>query len=321
MKLLKPILVIICVGVVVAATLLYFYERPQGAHAIEIGLPPATMDKIPIWMTLEKGFWDKEGINVTFVQFASEAALVQATASKQIQVGVCSATGLATAIYNGIKLKFICGIENEVLFWMIGRKASNVTTLQDLVGKKVGVTSFGSLTYYLAITILQKNNISTNSVTFVQIGPQMLESMESGSVDAVVTWEPIVNLATTENLATVLANGSDYLPHLQMNALFVTKEMIEQDPQTCQKLVKGLMEGMNYTKYHAQEAVQVASDYLGQEQSLLQVPFTRIVSAITENGTLNVNCMQPAIDALLGMGVIQHSIAPDELIDAEFLGH
>jgi len=78
----------------------------------------------------------------------------------------------------------------ECAYRIVARRASGITTLADLRGKKIGTPANTSAHYYL-IKALRRVGVAGSDVTVVPMTvPEMAAALEKGDVDAVSGWEP-----------------------------------------------------------------------------------------------------------------------------------
>src|SRR2546422_5482378 len=138
-----------------AAVLLVLGGPVQAAERVRVGVPKLT-SSAPIFIGVEKGFFQEQGVEPKLTFFQAAAPIATALAAGQIDVG---ATGLTAALYNivlgGERIWIVADKGREwpgypltaiVLqkdLWDAGRRA-----LSDLQGRRIGVTQLGSTLHY-----------------------------------------------------------------------------------------------------------------------------------------------------------------------------
>ena len=95
------------------------------------------------------GIFKKHGLDLEISSFGGDARVQQAMAADGIDIGLGSGPGLAF-IVKGSPVKGIAAMADPPLtFALVVRNDGDIKTLDDLKGKKVGVSTVGSVTGWL----------------------------------------------------------------------------------------------------------------------------------------------------------------------------
>lgn len=191
--------------------LLLHSKKAPDANAFQVGYQP-TMLYLPIFVAQEKGFFARHGVHVELVRFESANEMAQALATGRID-----ATGMSSISVLGNLEKTSPGAFRIYLVEaftpdrspdaVVVRRGSNIQALSDLKGKKLGIQPGTTLRDY-ADRFLQNAIGPVHGVTFVQMQPQIqVQALDSGSVDALFSLDPIPTLAKLELGAKVLERG------------------------------------------------------------------------------------------------------------------
>ncbi|MEO6083434.1 MAG: glycine betaine ABC transporter substrate-binding protein [Umezawaea sp.] len=102
---------------------------------------------------------------------------------------------------------------------LVARKASGVTTIADLAGRKVAAP-FGSTAHYSLLAALQQSGVDPGAVTLVDLEPQNIQAAwQRGDIDAAYVWTPVlsvvqqdgVTLTDSAKLADRLRDTAEFL--------------------------------------------------------------------------------------------------------------
>ena len=104
----------------------------------------------PVEIGAAEGIWAKHDLDVETVIFAGDAKLQQGMVANAVDFGLGSGPAMGF-LAKGVPAKAVGALANEPLsMGLIVGADSPIQKPQDLKGRKIGVTTNGSLTYWLA---------------------------------------------------------------------------------------------------------------------------------------------------------------------------
>ena len=120
-----------------------------------------------VWMAKDSGAFDKYGIPADIIFISSGPVVVQALIGGDLQVGSAASNAVINAVLNGAPIVAIGGTANRPYHRLFVQ--SEINRIEDLKGKILGVTRFGSITDNLTRILLRKYGLE-NSVNVRQMG-------------------------------------------------------------------------------------------------------------------------------------------------------
>ncbi len=153
------------------------------------GQPSVNNDSI--WMAFEKGFYQQEGLDVTYRLFPSGTTAFQSFQNGQ---GDIVLTGDLPSVQYFFRVKgdyrTIAVVERDVKGYVaVARK--EITKPQDLVGKTIA-TRVGSTGSWFISEYLTKNGVDPTKVTVKNLDTQVLPAaLCGGEIAAFFIWQPI----------------------------------------------------------------------------------------------------------------------------------
>jgi NitT/TauT family transport system substrate-binding protein len=129
---------------------------------------------------------------------------------------------------------------------------------EDLKGKKVGVTRFGSASHLVLQMMLRRWGISPGEIQVLQVGssPSMLASLDAGGIDAAVLTIPSVFVAEDRGYR-VLADLAD-MDIYYLNTMFnSTRSYLRTHRDQARRVLTAFVEGIAYYKKHKKESLEV----------------------------------------------------------------
>lgn len=130
-------------------------------------------------------------VDIKWLPFDSGRDVNTAMVSGGLDVGLAGSVPVSTGIAQDLpyQVYFIHDIigDNEAL---AVTKASGITTMADLPGKKIGVP-FGSTTHFSLLSALKQESIEAADVQILDMQPQdMLAAWQRGDIDGGFVWQP-----------------------------------------------------------------------------------------------------------------------------------
>ncbi|MFC5589009.1 ABC transporter substrate-binding protein [Sporosarcina soli] len=308
-------------------------DKDAKKEAVEIGMLKLT-SSAPLFIALEKGFFEEEGIDAKAKWFEAAQPIAVATAGGDVAVG---ATGITASLYNmvasGEKLVIVAdkGREQEGYSStaILVPSDSTVTSIEELKGKKIGITQTGSTYHYMAGRLLEENGLTTNDVELVPLNsiPGLMDTLESKQVDAVLLNEPNVSRVVEEGYGKIIAQVGDEIDY-QTSGIFFSKAFAD-NTDAATRFLKAYAKATQYyydavlTKENGEivpgenydEVIGIIAEYTDQEPELIKkgLPY------IDRDGKLLESDIQTQIDWYAKEKLVDQSIDASEIVNTELL--
>lgn len=175
---------------------------------VSVSAVPST-SSVVLFVAKEQGYFAKEGLDVRIVEFSSGAEAERAMVSGAVDMGGGGVGSTFLMANKDIKAKNVVLFQRKPIFTLVASNKLDAKPgdLTSLKGKKIGVSSPGSLTdLFLRIALRDAGLDPDRDVTIVATGglAAHLPALQTGRVDAQMTWEPAtVTLTKGEKVGTV----------------------------------------------------------------------------------------------------------------------
>jgi ABC-type nitrate/sulfonate/bicarbonate transport system substrate-binding protein len=161
--------------------------RPAQRTELRVAVNTTTIESFPAFLAAESS--SGGDARVVIVPVANGRIAM----SQLVSGAVDAATGSETQVLlNSVaepRLRIVVTLA-DCRYRIVARRASGITRLADLRGKRVGATLNTSSQYYLA-GMLRKAGLRESDTQFVNLeGQDMAEALKKNAVDAVSIWEP-----------------------------------------------------------------------------------------------------------------------------------
>jgi NitT/TauT family transport system substrate-binding protein len=241
------------------------------------------------------GIFARHGLDVD-VPLLTGVKSVQALVARQVEYGLISSRTVVDARLAGSDVIMIAGITPTLTFSLFSRP--EITDVAQLRGQPIGVTQIGaSADFSLRYSLRRQGLEAERDYAVFQTGgmPESLAAIESGGLLAAVLSPPTTMQARKNGLRELIditALGIDYVS----GALATNEAFLADEPETTQRFLKGLLEGIYYAKTNPAATKQILAkhyqtndpDVLDETYSLYVERLLSRVPAVSRAGIVTV---------------------------------
>lgn len=296
-------------------------KEPKKLTKITVAYSAIAGAQAPMWIAKEKGLYEKYGLDVDLQYIATSTTLTQAMISGEIPIAQTGGNSVVTANLAGGDLTIIA-INAPVIGYMFFGQP-NINSLEDLKGKTVAITRFGSNTDFAARYTLRKYGLEPEKdVAIVQAGgvPQTMAAMLSGGVQGTVTGPP--NSVTLKKAGMrVLVNIADLeIPYVQTN-IAVSKKFMAGNEETVRNFLKAFVEAIAVAKTDKAFAMKVLAEYTKTEdKDVLEETYDYFLDKIVPKVPYaKAEAVQTVLDEMASENEKVKGIKPESIIDNRLL--
>jgi ABC-type nitrate/sulfonate/bicarbonate transport system substrate-binding protein len=240
-------------------------EKTAKLLAVRIGYVSRSILDMPFMIARERGFFREEGLDPELI-FMKAAQTIPAMLAGGIDFGTATGTAVAAAV-NAVDVRVIFALTDKPSFDMLSHPS--IGNLQQMRGKKIGITAFGALAEILARQIFIANKIPPEQVTFLPLGTSdvLYIALKTGTIDATMLQIPQTFLAQDEGFRK-LAAGADVYRAVQ-GGLTTTRAIISERPELVTKMIRvtqRALRSIRSDKKHALEFIRGPYLDLGKDR-------------------------------------------------------
>jgi ABC-type nitrate/sulfonate/bicarbonate transport system substrate-binding protein len=240
----------ICLTALVTFTVI-LAAPPAQLQQVTINYPARTGTTWPLYIAKEAGYYEKQGLDVRLVFAAHPAGIAMVSSGEAIMTNytleqamqASSRAGSFTAIASSFK---------KSLFELMAAK--NITSMRELKGKTIGVTSIGDAPYNYAIGLLQKSGMTSRDVQWLPLGGDVNAralALLAGRVDATMLTAPAY-FKLEEQGFKGLANISDYDDIYAPTVYLFQTTTLASNPRFAEQIIKAHAEAIK--RFYADKA-------------------------------------------------------------------
>ncbi len=251
-------------------------EEETAANAdlplVRVGHVPVTI-YAPLFIAAEKGYFEEEGMRVELLPVEGGTEnVVQVAAGNFDVAGGGIGAGLLNAVERGIEFEIVAPLHTErppLTSPLVVSKArfdsGEITSVEDLAGKKVSTNATGAATEYWLWRALQQGGLDFTDVEVLGVGfREVAPALESGSLDAGILGEPLATLAEDQGLIARLSE--DFIDGFTSTVIFYNQEWATANPELAKGFVKAFIRGardLNGDAWYDPENLAIIEKYTG----------------------------------------------------------
>lgn len=241
---------------VLAVSLVWPATRASAAELRKFVMGYSTVGAMAagMWMAKEIGAYEKYGIDAELIYISSGPTVVQALIGGDVVGGVAATNAVIAAVLRGAPLVSVLSTCNRPYhrLWV----QPEIKTFDDLKGKVLGVTRFGSVTDNLTRMVLKKYGLE-NSVQVRQMGGtlEVGAAFQNKQIAGAVT----SSLRVGEKIQPrLLAKLEDQGFQYSMDVIAHARDDLKKFPTVVEGMVRAYTEGvaaMHFQKERAHRAI------------------------------------------------------------------
>ena len=244
--------------------LLALWFDPFPAHALEKASAVYTSiggSYAPLWVGKEKGLFEKYGLDVRLIYMRGTIPTSAALANGEIEfIQAGASTYIPYAARGGDVILLGC-LSNIVLDYVLLTHPS-IKSVEELRGKKIGISRAGDQTFYYIREVLKKNSIRLSEIQFVQTGqqPERMAALRHGVVMATILNTPNNLPLEKEGFRRLLELEAMKIP-AAVRCLITTRKILQQRPMAVENFAKGWLHSIRFIQTRKKEAMEIIGKY------------------------------------------------------------
>jgi ABC-type nitrate/sulfonate/bicarbonate transport system substrate-binding protein len=246
--------------------LLLIVNKPVSAEPVRGAYPSANVQFLPAFVSLEKGFYKREGLDAELISVRSAVTAVQALLGNQIHF-IFSVGPQMPSIWEGSDIILLAQMIGRPTFSLM--VTPDIQKIGDLEGKKIGV-SFGGSTFAGIKALLEVYKMNPEKdVQYVSIpGSQpKIAAMQQGIIQAALLAPPSDYVAMKGGFKR-LVNLADVFKDTSFSGLAATGKTIRENPQFVKRMVRAIVRGVIHTRDHPEDAIQTMVKHWRMERDV-----------------------------------------------------
>jgi len=283
---------------------------PGKVETLTLAAVPTELNAM-VYVAEDQKFFAPNGLQVNIKGYDSGATSASGMLNGEADIALAAEFPIVRQVFNKkdiISYGTIAKYENTYIIW---RTDSGIKTIQDLKGKRIGVTLKTISEFYLGRT-LELNGMNIEQVTLVDTkAPESEKTFLNGEVDAVVIWEPWVTQLSQrigkEAIIRPLQSGQ----YAYWN-LVSTSDWRKKHPHILRRLMKSLVQAEDYIMSHQDEAKAIVRKQMNLDAAYIEIIWPRYQFALSLDQSL-ITAMEDEARWMIKNNLTNQTRVPDFL--------
>ena len=289
----------------------------QALKKIKIGYPSLSFRQSNVWVAREMGLFAKYGLEVEPILFRGGQVATQALVSGDppiVNIGT-----VVQATIQGHNLVLVAAVETKYDLIIFTR--AGITQMEQLRGKRLGITGFNSATHYASIILARHLNADLKEFTLIPAGldTERIAAVNSGVLDATYVATSAAPLARKAGLHELVQIG-DLGVEVQGNGFATSRAYIASNRDTVKNALKGFVEAIYFIYANKRDAQRVFAKYMRTNNpDVLEDSYNGYVKSIPKKPYPTLKGIQFMLDVLSPTLPQAKNFKPEQFVDLSFL--
>ncbi len=288
-------------GLALPAPRVYAADKIRVAKAISSSFPFAGVD-----LGAQIGAWAAEGLEVEISTFQGDGRMQQAFAANSIDFGVGSGPGMGYAA-KGVPAHAVAALAMEPRnMALVVLNNGPIKSLDDLKGKRIGVTTAGALTDWLARRMAAGKGWGGDGVEVVPLGDMRsrLAAMRSGELQASVnSIEEGLNLQANGE-GKVLATFGDAVPDFHTHVIFAHDSVIKANPELVRRFLRAWFKTAAYMRDNRAATVASVAKTMNLPEKVIDAAYEDEIRMLSFDGAFSPKALEVIRSSLKDLGIV-----------------
>lgn len=248
---------------------------------------------------IEKGYYAQQGLNVSMTVMPGSTA-TPAVTTNEVAFGTSPAAAL-TAMLQGAPIKIIY-VQGDRARYQLWSTTPDITTVQQLVGKTVGVEGRGDSSELVTRIYLQSHGINPDMVDFSALGSAgRIPVAEAGTL-------PALTMGTNDIAAIgggppngVLLADLEHEVQVISNGIVTNDQELQNNPSEVHAFLYATVQGRAYYQAFKDQTLAIMSKYNQLTPDQNESDYDSSIEDMTPDGTLSDDALQADAEARAGI--------------------
>jgi NitT/TauT family transport system substrate-binding protein len=269
----------------------------------------------------DAGIWKSLNLDVDGIAFKGDAQVQEGLAAGSIDIGLGSGPAMAYRS-KGVPAIAVAVMAGRPLdMALVVAKGSDIKTLAALKGKRIGVTTAGSLTDWLARQVSTGQGWGSDGVVILPLGAMetRVSALDSGQIAASV--HDLTEAYEIERVGkgTILTLFGDIVKDFDTHVIFAQDNLIAQRPQVLQRFLKGWFTTVAYMRTHKEASIKTIARVMHVDEAVVAKSYPADMAMMSNDGTFSQAALDVVRKSVADLGMYDQPLDPKNMYTTRFV--
>jgi len=291
----------------------------QPLQKIRIGYPSISSRQAQLWVAKDEGLFKKYGLDVELIFLRGGQVAIQALTGGDPPL--MTVGNVIIANLQGHDIVLVGAVENSYDQSVMARPGT-MTRMEQLKGKRFGISGFGSATHNAALILFKKFNLEPiKDLAFVPTGtgPERLAAMSAGRIEATFFNPSEVPQALKAGFIEII-QMADLDFEVQGSGLATSRSYIKNRREIVKSALKAYVEGIYFVFANKSATVKVLAKYMRtNDAEVLDYSYQHYLKRTPKKPYPTMKGIQNLVDMSVGQIAQAKSAKPEQFVDLSLL--
>ena len=247
---------------------------------------PEAFSFLPLDIGMRYGIFKKYGIEIENSAYGGGGKLQQALTADLVDIGLGSSPEMS-GIVKGVPIKAVAAMAGPpLLVALMVRPDGAIKSVDDLKGRRVGVTTANSLTAWLVSELSRQKGWGPDGISATPLGaiPGLLAALMMMQVDGFVADISTLLRAEEAGEGKILFSFGDLVKDFHIHVIFATNKLIATRPAAVRGFLSGWFETIAFMRANREKAVETAMSVLDLNRGIAERSYDVLIPMFSDDG-------------------------------------
>lgn len=301
--------------ILIVVTLLCVASNNNAQELVKtpVQIPAITPAATAFAVARDRGYYRQEGLDAQLIVMPS-ALGTQALLGGNVKFSTAGGAGLLP-ILRGAPIRFMFTTFSRPMFWLYSR--SDIRSVENLKGKKVGVSSLGSGPDSLLREILKKHGLDGGrdvAIMPVGSGTARFFALQAGTVDAAMLSIPANLMAQDAGLRELVSFIDQEWIELQ-GTINVTDQLLASDPTLVEKFIRATLKGFIHFRDLRSQTIGILIRFLRVKEDAAAKIYELMRPSLTQDGIVSEEIQRKSLEHVIDRVGLKEPPRLDKIFD------
>jgi NitT/TauT family transport system substrate-binding protein len=269
----------------------------------------------------DAGIWKSLNLDVDGIAFKGDAQVQEGLTGGSIDIGLGSGPAMAYRSKGvpAIAVAVMAGRPQDMA--LVVAKGSDIKTLAGLKGKRIGVTTAGSLTDWLARQVSANQGWGSDGVVILPLGAMETRVSALGTGQIAASVHDLTEAYEIERIGkgTILTLFGDIVKDFDTHVIFAHDNLIAQRPQVLQRFLKGWFTTVAYMRTHKETSIKTIARVMHVDESVVAKSYPADMQMMSNDGAFTQAALDEVRKSVSDLGMYDQPLDPKNMYTTRFV--